>query len=231
MDITDHVNFKIVNSIYFIGLAIQQPRLLCNLGSWFLGSRTILRFLQISEDFRHTTAFASVVHSYHGSGRTFFTNAILDECRTIVPAGYFDKHIVGLQSHQNIWIKTLIQQNWWRLTGLKSLHGHLHRLNSYRFSIHSWNHYSDDIDVGKSSSFTLYTVEVMASNVFLNKRYNLIHGKFLRNLLQANNENMFCYKTPSCIHKVNYDQLVNELWETDLTKYDKTVGNTTFGML
>ena len=78
MDIIDHVNFKIVNSVCFIGLAIQQPRLLCNLGSWFLGSRKILRFLQISEDFRHTTGFASFVHSYHGSGRTFFTNAILD---------------------------------------------------------------------------------------------------------------------------------------------------------
>ena len=95
----------------------------------------------------------------------------------------------------------------------------------------SWKHYSVDIDIGKLPSFTLYTVEVKASNVFLNKRYNLIYVKFLRNLLQANNENMFCYKTPSCIHKVNYDQLVNELWETDLTKDDKKLGNITFGML
>ena len=44
-----------------------------------------------------------------------------------------------------------------------------------------------------------------------------------RKLLQANNEITFCFKTPSCIHKVNYDQRVNELWETDPTKdYKKT---------
>ena len=30
----------------------------------------------------------------------------------------------------------------------------------------SWNHYRDDIDIRKLFSFTLYTVEVKASNVF-----------------------------------------------------------------
>ena len=51
--------------------------------------------------------------------------------------------------------------------------------------------------------------------------------KCLRKLLEANNEQIF-YKTPSFIHKVNYDQIVNELWETDLTKDDKNnIGNIT----
>ena len=29
---------------------------------------------------------------------------------------------------------------------------------------------------------------------------------------------IYCNKTPSFIHKVIYDQIVNELWEIDLTK-------------
>ena len=32
---------------------------------------------------------------------------------------------------------------------------------------------------------------------------------------------IMCYKTPSFIHKVNYDQIVNKLWEAALTKDDK----------
>ena len=87
------------------------------------------------------------------------------------------------------------------------------------------------IDISKLSTFILYTVEVKASNVF-NKRYKLIYGKCLRKLLEANNEHICCYKIPSFIHKVNYDQIVNELWETDLTKDDKkNIGHITFGML
>ena len=54
--------------------------------------------------------------------------------------------------------------------------------------------------------------------MFFNKKYNLIYGKCLRKLLDANNE-----------HKVNYDQIVNELWETDLTIDDKRkIGHITF---
>ena len=76
-------------------------------------------------------------------------------------------------------------------------------------------------------------VEVKASNVFFGKRYSLVYGKFLRKLLDTNNEiTTICYKIPSFIHKVNYDQVVNELWETDITKEDKkNIGNITFGML
>ena len=40
------------------------------------------------------------------------------------------------------------------------------------------------------------------------------------------------HKTSSFIHKVNYDQIVNELRETDLTNDDKkNIGNITFGVL
>ena len=34
------------------------------------------------------------------------------------------------------------------------------------YEFDSCNHYRDDIDISKLSSFTLYTVEVKASNVF-----------------------------------------------------------------
>ena len=56
---------------------------------------------------------------------------------------------------------------------------------------------------------------------------------FLRNLLEPNNENtLFVIKTPSFIHKVNYDQVVNELLETAIIKdYKSKIGHITFGML
>ena len=69
--------------------------------------------------------------------------------------------------------------------------------------------------------------------MFFNKKYNSIYGKCLRKLLEANNEKYFATELlqsfiHSFIHWVNYDQIVNELWETDLTKDDKKkIGNIT----
>ena len=47
--------------------------------------------------------------------------------------------------------------------------------------------------------------------------FSLIYGKFLRKLVQANNEKNVVVKL-----------LHYELWETDLTKDDKQLGNITF---
>ena len=46
--------------------------------------------------------------------------------------------------------------------------------------------------------------------MFFNKRYNLIYGKYVRKLLEANNEN---YVVVKFLHsfKVNYDQIINKL--------------------
>ena len=67
--------------------------------------------------------------------------AILHECRTTVPSGYFDK------------------THWYNKTDQIKL---IPVLNEFD----SWKHYSDDIDISKLSSLTLCMVEVKASNVF-----------------------------------------------------------------
>ena len=82
------------------------------------------------------------------------------------------------------------------MTGLKLLHGHSNNLNSYRFfhEYDSGKRCSNDIDINELFSLTLYMVEAKASNVFFNKRADLIYGKCLRNLLETNNEITYtCY--------------------------------------
>ena len=147
--------------------------------------------------------------------------AILDECRTIVPSGYLDKNVDVTKLVEIDRTKAFT----WAFTQIKFIPV----FNEFD----SWKHYTDDVDVNKLSSLTLYMVEVKACNIFFNKKYNLVYGKFLRKLLEATTEiRIICYKIPSFIHKVNYGQIVDELWETELTKDDKKkIGNITFGML
>ena len=72
-------------------------------------------------------------------------------CRTIVPSEYFDKHIDTTKPIEIDRTKVFT----WAFAQIKFIPG-----------FYSWKHYSDDIDISKLSSFTLYTVEVKASNVF-----------------------------------------------------------------
>ena len=76
-------------------------------------------------------------------------------------------------------------------------------------------------------------VEVDVSNIFFNKKYNLIYGKFLRKMLEKNQKiKIICYKQPHFIHKVNYSNIVNELWEAEIDTTDKKkIANISFGML
>ena len=118
--------------------------------------------------------------------------AILDECRTIVPSGYFD--IVEIDRTKAF--------TW----AFKQI-----RFIPVFNEFDSWKHYRNDIDINELSSLTLYMVEVKESNVFLSKRYNLVYGKFLRKFFETNTEIKIFYikSLPSFIRSIMIRLLMN----------------------
>ena len=79
-------------------------------------------------------------------------------------------------------------------------------------------------------------------NLFFNKRYNLVYGKFLKEFISENKThkiNILYYKQPSFIHKVEYTNIINELLQTNIDEHDealdklikKLIANVNFGLL
>jgi hypothetical protein len=75
------------------------------------------------------------------------------------------------------------------------------------------------VEVGRASlNSNTFGVEAKASNIFFNKKYNLIYGKFLTKMIENKTDlKIICYKKPYYIHKVNYSDIVDELNETMLS--------------
>ena len=150
---------------------------------------------------------------------------ILDECRTVVPLGYLDK---------NIDINELVE-----IDRTKAFTWAFNQITSIPIfnAFDSWKAWDGTLDINKLSSLTLYKVEVLKGNMFFNKKFNIIYGKFLRKM-DLTNIKIIYYKMPSYIHKVNYKSIVDELWETQLgddeeddKQIKKKFANINFGML
>jgi len=71
-------------------------------------------------------------------------------------------------------------------------------------------------DFSKMKDLTLYLVRSKVKNLFLNRTYNLIYGKFLKHFSDV--VEIIYYKIPSNVYlyKVNYKKLVDELWSLKL---------------
>ena len=71
-------------------------------------------------------------------------------------------------------------------------------------------------DFSKMKDLTLYLVRSKMKNLFLNRTYNLIYGKFLKHFSDV--VEIIYYKIPSNVYlyKVNYKKLVDELWSLKL---------------
>ena len=108
-----------------------------------------------------------------------------------------------------------------------------------------WRPYANDMDYTKMSDYVLYFVENCKRTrpnftVFLNlfnEKYNLIYGKYLKQI-EANDLKILYYKTPSFIHDVNYNELVQELWGKSICDHDeldklikKLIVNVNIGLL
>ena len=76
-------------------------------------------------------------------------------------------------------------------------------------------------------------------NIFFNKKYCLVYGKFLKKLLKHNVRlKILWYKQPSNIYKVDYKKLIDELYATKMTddedfnkQTQKKLWNISVGML
>ena len=150
---------------------------------------------------------------------------ILDECRTVVPLGYLDK---------NIDVPELVEID--RSKAFTWAFNQISKIPIFN-AFDSWKVWDGTLDINKLSSLTLYKVEVLKGNMFFNKKFNIIYGKFLRKM-DLTNIKIIYYKIPSYIHKVNYKSIVDELWETQLGDDDeddkqikKKIANINFGML
>ena len=82
----------------------------------------------------------------------------------------------------------------------------------------------------------LYIVKAKVGNLFFNKTYNLCYGKFICEF--KNNVSIIAYKRPSFVKKVNYKQLVKDLYKTSITDdadvdtyCKKLIANVNFGLL
>ena len=150
---------------------------------------------------------------------------ILDECRTVVPLGYLDK---------NIDVNELVEID--RSKAFTWAFNQITKIPIFN-AFDSWKAWDGTLDINRLSSLTLYKVEVSKADIFFNKKFNIIYGKFLRKM-DLTNIKIIYYKMPSYIHKVNYKSIVDELWETQLgddedddKQIKKKIANINFGML
>ena len=150
---------------------------------------------------------------------------ILDECRTVVPLGYLEK---------NVEFKNLVEID--RTKAFTWAFNQINKIPIFN-AFDSWKAWDGTLDINKLSSLTLYKVEVSKGNMFFNKKFNIIYGRFLRKM-DLSNIKIIYYKIPSYIHKVNYKSIVDELWETQLgddedddKQIKKKIANINFGML
>ena len=169
----------------------------------------------------------SIFSESHKSKYDDIDMSILNECKTVVPQGWFHK-MDSIKNHAEI---DRTKAFTWAFRQIKRIP----KFNEFD----AWMPMTDEIDIYKLSSLTLYMVEVYEGNIFFNKKINIIYGKFLRKLLEDNVKlKIIYYKQPSHIHKVDYDKVVGELWDTYISddkdedkQIKKKIANINFGML
>ena len=86
------------------------------------------------------------------------------------------------------------------------------------------------------SPLTLYYVRAEGGEMFFNKPYCLIYGKFLNEFFDKCE--VLYYKEPSFKYEVDYKKLVDDLWKTDIsldeaedTRIKKLISNVNIGLL
>ena len=92
----------------------------------------------------------------------------------------------------------------------------------------------EDCSTNQFNNLTLYIVEVYEGNIFFNKKYCLVYGKFLKKLLKHNVKLKILWYN----YKVDYKKLIDELYATKMTEDEdfnkqtqKKLWNISVGML
>ena len=166
------------------------------------------------------------------------TVRILDECRTIVPSGYFDASV-------KIKKLTEIDMNKAFTNAFQNIK-HIPTLSTFDM----WMRYKGE-DINKMSKLTLYYVEAFEGNIFFNKKFNLVYGYILKKLMKHDVKfKIHYFVQPSNKHKVDYKKIVDDLWKASISedasdtkssrgsrddeedrKMKKSIANINFGLL
>ena len=152
---------------------------------------------------------------------------ILDECRTIVPYGRF-KHLVKDTELCSIDKRKAFSKSASDIVQVPVFE---------EFDV--WKPYGDKSDVHKYGDYTLYLVKACQANIFFNKKFNLVYGKHLKQLISRGViVKILFYKKPSHRHKVKYKKAIDDLYRANMSddreednKIKKTLANIAFGLL
>ena len=172
---------------------------------------------------------------------------ILDECRTIVPTGLLCKNNGEDASDRSPRVlrdaspeaRVLCE----KLTEIDLNKAFTKAFTSIKKipvfgQFDTWKPYTNQ-DINTLPTLTLFIVENISDNMYFNKKHNLIYGKYLRKIKEKGiKPKILYYKQPSYIHKVDYQKIVDELWETKICKNEeqskrikKLIANINFGLL
>ena len=194
----------------------------------------------------------SIFNENHKSYYTDTDIEILDECRTIVPVGIIrnpevEKNVAEIDINKAFTkaftsIKKIpifrqfdIWRQWSSDASAEASRGSRDALNVNDMpSLTQQSCESSDL-----SDLTLYMVKVANANIMFNKKHNLIYGKFLKKLIEKGVKcDILYYKQPSHIHKVDYKQIIDDLWAEQISadeqedrRTKKTIANINFGLL
>ena len=151
---------------------------------------------------------------------------ILDECRTIVPFGSF-KHL-----HNDVEKCSIDTRKAFCKAGSDIVKVPVFK----EFDV--WKPYGDKADVNRFGDCTLYLVKACQGNIFFNKKFNLVYGKHLKQLISRGVVvKILFYKKPSHIHKVKYKKAIDDLYNANISENKlednkkKTLANIAFGWL
>ena len=136
---------------------------------------------------------------YHQDDLNIFSMA-----HSIAPSGYFESIIEGKNTHIELDRRKAYTKSTIDIVEVPVFS---------EFDIWKKYDYSKN-DFNKMNALTLYLVKSKVRNLFFNRTYNLIYGKFLKKYYD--DVEVIYYKIPSNTYKVNYKKLVDELWKLKL---------------
>ena len=102
-----------------------------------------------------------------------------------------------------------------------------------------WKPDGDKSDVNRFGDYTLYVVKACQGNIFFNKKFDLVYGKHLKQLISRGVVvKILFHKKPSHIHKVKYKRGIDDLYRANMSddkvedyKMKKTLVNIAYGLL
>ena len=144
---------------------------------------------------------------FNPNHKSYYHNDDLKICsmaHSIAPSGYFESIIEGKDTHIELDRRKAYTKSTMDVFEVPVFS---------EFDIWKKYDYSKN-DFNKMNALTLYLVKSKRRNLFFNRTYNLIYGKFLKK--NADDVEVIYYKIPSNTYKVNYKKIVDELWNLKL---------------